>query len=777
MGRCLTVLLSLSLLSLIHAQPLYEFSSSPLVELTDETFDTVMTADTSSVWVVEFYADWCGHCKQFAKGFEKAATNLQGLVKFGAVNADVAKSTMQAMSVQGFPTVKVFLPTAVRNPYTGKKYKEALEYKGPRSAKGVVEFASTSIPSRVVQVGADADAFASNGSLPKVLLFTSKLETTTLLKSLALSFDGRVLVGETRAPADSAVGIAYGVQTYPSLFVLTPEGERLKYEGELKPLALFAFIEAHAAKTPTLDAAAGGGGGPTESLVSSLDSAGFGAEVEPSRQPWMLLFSADGSALSGTEALAESVYGQVSIASVSDAALAAKFGVKKLPAVVVLPFGTGAKTPKQGTKFGADETGLAAAKKAALDSLPINLVDRLGPDTADPWIPQALSGSKAKSMCLLFSDKPDIPPMFRSLSMEFEGELAFAMMPPSMMARFNVKKSPTVMVMFAAPAEEGAQEMQLQGMQFVPQMHGKFSFGNLANFVAGFLEQRKAQLGAEYDAAGPEGEPRQRTQEKAKPMPSKDLGPLPELSAHNFETECTNKGGLCAIALLDGAADNPNKEAHLQMLTKLRQKRAGGPLSISWLDATCHPGFAAHFELSEMDLPTMVVLSPSKLRWARAIGAFDAETLGTFGGGVATGRVGTNPMQALPPLEEGVDCASLARGGGVVEEDSLGDEIMAEILEEERREREAREAELKAELKAATGKAEAAGGGSTSELTELQKMEREIEDCSAHDLLCVARNEKQLAKIEKKRALEAKLAEIKAKKKKKAKKAKKKAGA
>ena len=61
-------------------------------------------------------------------------------------------------------------------------------------------------------------------------------------------------------------------------------------------------------------------------------------------------------------------------------------------------------------------------------------------------------------------------------------------------------------------------------------------------------------------------------------------------------------------------------------------------------------GFAAHFELSEMDLPALVVMSPSKLRWARNVGAFDAESLGVFGAGVASGRTRTNEMQSLPPV-------------------------------------------------------------------------------------------------------------------------------
>ena len=176
------------------------------------------------------------------------------------------------------------------------------------------------------------------------------------------------------------------------------------------------------------------------------------------------------------------------------------------------------------------------------------------------------------------------------------------------------------------------------------------------------------------------------------------------------------------MALLDGSSDNSNKQSQLDMLTKLRARRAGGPLAFSWLDATCHVDFVSAFGLTETDLPTMLVISPSKLRWARAIGSFDAETLGAFGMGVASGRKATESIDAIPTLQE-VDCASVPRGAAAVveEDDPLADEIMAEILEEERREREAREAE------AAAAAAAAAGGQSASkhkdQMSELERME------------------------------------------------------
>ena len=42
------------------------------------------------------------------------------------------------------------------------------------------------------------------------------------------------------------------------------------------------------------------------------------------------------------------------------------------------------------------------------------------------------------------------------------------------------------------------------------------------------------------------------------------------------------------------------------------------------------------------------------------LGAFDAETLGAFGNGVAAGRRATESIDAVPALQE-VDCASVAR--------------------------------------------------------------------------------------------------------------------
>ena len=344
-------------------QSLYEFGpDKPIVKLDDSNFETLVVKDDTALWVVEYYADvrhptarahptlpctlslprtcgadrcvlpcwrlrdvvqWCGHCKQFARGYEKAAGNLQGIVKFGAVNAENAKKTAASAGVQGYPTVKLFAPgTGSRNPYTGKMFKPAIDYNGPRSARGVVEFATAQLPSLVVPVDDGSyPAFVANGSLPKAILFTKKPETTPLLKSLSLSLKGRMLVGEAHE-TDAHAAATVGVSSYPTLVVL-PAGTSespIPYDGEMKPAALSAFLDSHAAAAPEASGAADSSGGPAsaaDDLSVAVDEGNVGSLVEGERDAWILVFpgseETELESPGGTAVLSEALYGQVKV--------------------------------------------------------------------------------------------------------------------------------------------------------------------------------------------------------------------------------------------------------------------------------------------------------------------------------------------------------------------------------------------------------------------------------------------------------------------------------
>ena len=103
-----------------------------VIELTDDNFDSTVFND-ESMWLVAFYAPWCGHCKKLLPEWTAAATQLRGTVKIAKVDATVHQKLAQKYQIQGYPTIKVFAP--------GKGDKKVEEYQGPRDTSGIVQYA------------------------------------------------------------------------------------------------------------------------------------------------------------------------------------------------------------------------------------------------------------------------------------------------------------------------------------------------------------------------------------------------------------------------------------------------------------------------------------------------------------------------------------------------------------------------------------------------------------------------------------------------------------
>lgn len=106
-------------------------STSAVIELTEANFGALVT-DSSDMWLVEFFAPWCGHCKNLAPEWESAAKQLKGQVSLGAVDATEHQGLASKYGVKGYPTIKMFP--------AGKK-KKARDYQGPREAAGIVAYA------------------------------------------------------------------------------------------------------------------------------------------------------------------------------------------------------------------------------------------------------------------------------------------------------------------------------------------------------------------------------------------------------------------------------------------------------------------------------------------------------------------------------------------------------------------------------------------------------------------------------------------------------------
>jgi len=105
---------------------------SDVVTLTADNFQSLVL-DSSDHWLVEFYAPWCGHCKNLAPEWEEAAQKLSGQVKLGAVDATVHEALGQKYQIKGFPTIKLFAANS--------KKAAPVDYTGARDAPAIVEYA------------------------------------------------------------------------------------------------------------------------------------------------------------------------------------------------------------------------------------------------------------------------------------------------------------------------------------------------------------------------------------------------------------------------------------------------------------------------------------------------------------------------------------------------------------------------------------------------------------------------------------------------------------
>ncbi|KAI6652646.1 hypothetical protein LOD99_4430 [Oopsacas minuta] len=105
---------------------------SDVIELSDETFDKMVLSSVEP-WLVEFYAPWCGHCKNLAPHWAKAATELKGKINLGALDATTHKNTAGRYSVQGYPTIKFF-------PAGPKTTSSVEDYSGGRTADDIVQW-------------------------------------------------------------------------------------------------------------------------------------------------------------------------------------------------------------------------------------------------------------------------------------------------------------------------------------------------------------------------------------------------------------------------------------------------------------------------------------------------------------------------------------------------------------------------------------------------------------------------------------------------------------
>ena len=77
------------------------------VNITDENFDTEVLKSDKPI-VVDFWAEWCGPCKQIAPTLEEISNEMSSEVIIAKHNIDNEPNTPTKYGVRGIPTMLLF---------------------------------------------------------------------------------------------------------------------------------------------------------------------------------------------------------------------------------------------------------------------------------------------------------------------------------------------------------------------------------------------------------------------------------------------------------------------------------------------------------------------------------------------------------------------------------------------------------------------------------------------------------------------------------------------
>ncbi len=154
------------------------------MDVTDSTFQTaVLDRSHTLPVVVDFWAEWCGPCRQLGPVIERAVAAREGKIELAKVDVDANPAIAQSFRIQSIPAVMAF-----------RDGKVAAEFIGAQPPKAVESFLDSLLPSQ-------ADELVKHGD-EQSLREANTLEPTRADAAVPLA---RILLGRGESEEAAAI--------------------------------------------------------------------------------------------------------------------------------------------------------------------------------------------------------------------------------------------------------------------------------------------------------------------------------------------------------------------------------------------------------------------------------------------------------------------------------------------------------------------------------------------------------------------------------------------
>lgn len=100
-------------------------SSSRIEHITDDSFEPQVLQSELPV-LVDYWAEWCGPCKQIAPMLDEVAKEYDGRLKVAKINVDENRQVPARFGIRGIPTLMLFRNGNVEDTRVGALSKSQL---------------------------------------------------------------------------------------------------------------------------------------------------------------------------------------------------------------------------------------------------------------------------------------------------------------------------------------------------------------------------------------------------------------------------------------------------------------------------------------------------------------------------------------------------------------------------------------------------------------------------------------------------------------------------